>query len=140
MKNNEVLRAIIYKAVEMWNGVFIVNTTPHPIVFENTTGVLVTVENDPALLINARVEETLVSSENGVDFVKSTFIPSEEGSLILDEIEEFARESGKRVVVIGSIITAQAFPGRVFGMTPVPGYERVAPSEKRMSVTKFVTF
>ena len=136
----ELLEAVTKKAVEMTNGITIVNTTPHPIVFEDTTGVLVTVQNDPELLVNARVQEAVVSSEDGVDFVKSTFIPSEEGAKILDGIEAFARESGKRVVVIGSIIAAQAFPGRVFGMTPCPGYERVAPSEKRMSVTKFVTF
>ena len=136
----ELLNAVAENAVDMNNGITVVNTTPHPIVFQDTTGELVTVENDPELLVNARVQEEIVSSEDGVDFVKSTFIPSEEGGKILDGIEAFARETGKRVVVIGSIIAAQAFPGRVFGMTPVPGYERVAPSEKRMSVTKFVTF
>ena len=136
----ELLNAVTSKSVDMSNGITIVNTTPHPIVFQDTTGELVTVENDPELLVNARVQEEVISSENGVDFVKSTFIPSEEGAKILDGIEAYARESGKKVVVIGSIIAAQAFPGRVFGMTPVPGYERVAPSEKRMNVTKFVTF
>ena len=136
----ELLEAVTNKSVVMGNGITIVNTTPHPIVFQDTTGVLVTVPNDPELLVNARVQEEVISSEDGVDFVKSTFIPSEEGAKILDGIEAFARESGKRVVIIGSIIAAQAFPGRVFGMTPVPGFERVAPSEKRMSVTKFVTF
>ena len=135
----ELLEAVTSKCVEMSNGVVIVNTTPHPIVFEDM-GELVTVPSDPELLVNARVQERVVRMDSGVQFVKSTFIPSEEGAKILDGIEAFARESGKRVVVIGSIIAAQAFPGRVFGMTPCPGYERVAPSEKRMSVTKFVTF
>ena len=127
-------------SVTMKNGVTIINTTPHPIVFQDIYGELVTVANDPELLVNARVQESIVSSDDGVYFVKSNFIPSEEGAKILDGIEAFARNSGQRVVVIGSIIAAQAFPGRVFGMTPCPGFERVAPAEKRMSVTKFVTF
>ena len=43
-------------------------------------------------------------------------------------------------VIVGSIIAAQAFPGRVLAMIPVPGFERVPPAEKRMRDDKFTTF
>lgn len=43
-------------------------------------------------------------------------------------------------LVIGSIIAAQAYPGLVVAMIPAPGYERVAPSEKRMRPDKFTVF
>ena len=33
-----------------------------------------------------------------------------------------------------------SYPGEVFGLTPVPGYERVAPDDKRMRCDKFTTF
>ena len=40
----------------------------------------------------------------------------------------------------GLIIAAQAYPGRVLGMCPAPGYERVAPAEKRMTAQKFTVY
>lgn len=42
--------------------------------------------------------------------------------------------------IVGSIIAAQAYPGEVVAMTPAPGYERVAPAEKRMNPHKFTIF
>lgn len=47
---------------------------------------------------------------------------------------------GRVLAVVGSIIAAQAYPGRVVAMTPVPGFERVSPAEKRMRCDKFTTF
>ena len=43
-------------------------------------------------------------------------------------------------IIIGSIIAAQAFPGRVLAMVPAPGFERVPPAEKRMRDDKFTVF
>jgi len=37
-------------------------------------------------------------------------------------------------------LLAQAFPERVFGMVPAPGFERVPPAEKRMRDDKFTVF
>ncbi|GAH77449.1 unnamed protein product, partial [marine sediment metagenome] len=43
-------------------------------------------------------------------------------------------------IIIGSIISAQAYPGEVFAMTPAPGFERVPPDQKRMNPFKFTMF
>lgn len=121
------------KTYTFTNGVTIINTTPHTITFEDA-GELVFVPAS-GILINAKTVETIVKS--GVPtLVKTDFIASEEDEKKLIQIEkEFPG-----IVPIGSIIAAQAFPGRVFGMTPMPGFERVAPQEKRMNPNKFTTF
>lgn len=120
------------------NGMVVVNSTPHPITMQDMdTGELVSVPTSE--LINAKVEETAVS-----DFlVKSIFVATPEGEATINMFEEIFKQEfpkERRLIIIGSIIAAQAFPGRVFGMTPVPGFERVPPQEKRMRNDKFVTF
>lgn len=115
------------------NGITIINTTPHAITFEDA-GELVSIPAS-GILINAKTTETVVK-EGIPTLVKTNFIASEEDSQKLSQIET----EYPSIIPIGSIIAAQAFPGRVFGMTPMPGYERVAPSEKRMNPDKFTTF
>jgi len=68
--------------------------------------------------------------------VKTTFTSSKEDEEKLSQIEN----SYPEVLPIGSIIAAQAFPGRVFAMVPAPRFERVLPQQKRMSCEKFTTF
>lgn len=121
------------------NGVVVCNTTPHPVTMQDVTGELVTVEPSEDFMINAKAKEEQVSPL----FVKTVFEATKDGEKRLRSIErcftEFYR-NGEVLVVVGSIIAAQAYPGRVVAMTPVPGFERVAPSEKRMRCDKFTTF
>ena len=100
------------------------------------TGELVSVPCGP--LLNARPAEKQVSEL----FVRTEFQGTEEGVALLDELERAWADTGRSetLVILGSIIAAQAYPGRVVGMTPVPGYERVAPAEKRMRSDKFTIF
>ena len=116
-------------------GELIINTTPHEINFGVGRKYCVEVV-PPSVLINATVEETVVAERGGVEFVKSTYSGNSEGEEIIEKIYNIEKE----VIIIGSIIAAQAYPGKVFGMCPCPGYERVAPAEKRMSCEKFITF
>ena len=120
------------------NGVTVVNTTPHPISMQTPEGDLVSIPSDPQLLVNAKVEEQQVSDL----FVKTAFKGTEEGSALIETIKSWAREeSVDRLVIVGSIIAAQAYPGgEICGLCPVPGYERVAPSEKRMRCDKFTVY
>lgn len=118
------------------NDVTVVNCTPHPIRFKDITGEIVAINNDPEYLINARVEEETVE-EDGVIFSRPTFVPTPEGTAIIDRIRQ---EFPDGCVIIGSIIAAQAYPGQVCGMTPIPGHERVAPAEKLMRVDKFTRY
>lgn len=115
------------------NGVTIINVTPHSLTFEDA-GQIVSIETS-GVIINAKTIET-VAKEGNPSFVKTKFVSSEEDEIKLKEIES----KYPNCIPVGSIIAAQAFPGRVFGMTPMPGFERVHPSEKRMNPDKFTTF
>ena len=121
------------------NGVVVCNTTPHPVTIQDVTGELVTVEPSEDFVINAKVKEEQMSPL----LVKTVFEATEDGEKRLRSIEscfsEFFRD-GRVLAVVGSIIAAQAYPGRVVAMTPVPGFERVSPAEKRMRCDKFTTF
>lgn len=115
----------------------IINTTPHPICFLNGNEV-VTIPSDKSFLLNAKVVETQV----GADLVKPTFVGSKEGEEIITQLQNWANENypSYDLRIVGSIIAAQAYPEKVVGMTPAPGYERVVPAEKRMSLDKFTVF
>ena len=120
------------------NGVVVVNTTPHAITFQNPEGNLVSVPICD-LLINASAS----SVDVGKLFCKTEFSGTDDGREIINAIETWFVETyheGETLVIIGSMIAAQAYPGQVFGMVAVPGYERVAPAEKRMRCDKFTTF
>lgn len=123
-------------AVRFSNGVCVLNTTPHPLTMQDTNGELVTVPT--TVLINAKAEEKAVNDL----FVTTVFVGTPEGKEIIRDIERTYRETGctDRLVIVGSIIASQAYPGKIVGMCPVPGYERVAPSEKRMRCDKFTVF
>lgn len=120
------------------NGVQVLNCTPHPISFidgEKT----VLVEPCGAHLNALPVETSVVHPTLGEGFaqlVKTTFSTRPEGLAELAEIE--AQAPG--VLPVGSLVSAQAYPGRVVAMIPAPGFERVAPAEKRMSTLKFTVY
>ena len=115
----------------------VVNTTPHPICFLKGEEVI-TIPSQKEFLLNAKIVETQV----GADLVTSQFIGNEEGEEIITKLQNWANEKfpAYDLRIVGSIIAAQAYPGDVVGMTPAPGYERVAPNEKRMSLEKFTVF
>ena len=123
-----------FEFVKLASGVTVVNSTPHPITFMEDDGTVVTVPS--SCIINATVEDAVIRKAGIIKFVKPTFIPSEEGLKIIEQIHQ----ANPDALIIGSIIAAQAFPGDVVGMTPCEGFERKPPAEKRMSTTKFVSF
>lgn len=112
-----------------------INTTPHPVVLRTPDGEDHVVP-PCGVLINAQPVEEPAGERDGVEFVRTKFVADEESARALDELE--ARYPG--AFIIGSIIAAQAFPGRVLAMVPVPGFERVPPAEKRMRADKFTIF
>lgn len=115
----------------------VVNTTPHPICFLKGEEVI-TIPSDEKFLLNAKVVENQI----GADLVTSAFVGSKEGKEIITQLQNWAKENFPNydLRIVGSIIAAQAYPEEVVGMTPAPGYERVAPAEKRMSLDKFTVF
>ena len=135
---------IINQMSALIDGKVVVNTTPHALNFLSSEGDLVVVptsvpegERTSPYVVNARAVEQPV----GDDTVTTVFVGTPEGEAILDAIEAWAAEEGiENLRIIGSIIAAQAYPGRVLGMCPAPGYERVAPAEKRMTAQKFTVY
>jgi len=114
----------------------IINVTPHPITMQNQDGEVYTVEPS-GVQINARpVEEAAGTHPSGAELVRTRFEADPASEEALTRLED----ENPGVVIVGSIIAAQAFPGRVFAMVPVPGFERVPPAEKRMRDDKFTTF
>lgn len=125
--------------VKFKNGVVVVNTTPHVITIQDMDGNLIEVPTSE--LLNAKPVE-VPYGDCGL-FVTTEFVGSHEGEqLIADIHNEFneTQDPNDTLVIIGSIIAAQAYPGRVSGMVPVPGYERVAPDQKRMRCDKFTMY
>ena len=116
--------------------VAILNTTPHPITFQSPAGEVFSVPT--SVIINAEVEEEKVDEL----FVKTVFKPTIGGDGVIKDIEGTYQGTGEtaKLIIVGSIIAAQAYPGKVCGMTPVPGFERVPPAEKRMNCDKFTIF
>ena len=124
------------------NGVRVFNATPHPITFwrEDWQDVVV-VASDVA--INAVPQEEPVDclqpyeapDYENVWRVRTVFVGNDEGHEIIRQAKEAHAE-----VIVGSIIAAQAYPGKVCAMIPAPGYERVPPAEKRMRPDKFTIF
>ena len=122
------------RTITFKNGVQVANVTPHPLSFLDGDEV-VTVPTC-GILINAKIvnEETV---EGGITFCIPQFVTDPESEKNLSELEKSLPPG---TLVVGSIIAAQAYPGRVVGMIAAPGFERVPPAEKRMSTSRFTRY
>ena len=73
------------------------------------------------------------SHPSGAELVRTRFVTDPDNDRELARLE--AENPGS--IIVGSIIAAQAYPGRALALVPVPGFERVPPAEKRMRDDKF---
>lgn len=115
----------------------IINITPHFITFlRSSDGVVYELPPCGVVLEAKFVEESVGTHTSGVKLVRTRIEPT------LESVEALAKLEHKHpeAVIVGSIIDAQAFPGRVAMCVPVPGFERRPPSEKRMQEDKFSVF
>jgi len=83
------------------------------------------------------VENHYKTTNQGIELVTTSFEPNKKSKKELKKIEE---AYWGEVIIVGSIIAAQAFPERVWAMVPVPGYERVPPDKKLVRTDKFTVF
>ena len=113
----------------------IVNTTPHILRFFGSDGSIFVVE-PCGVVISARPVETPAGVRHGAILVRTQFVADEKNQAALSRLEAENPDGH----IVGSIIAAQAFPGRVLALTPAPGFERVPVAEKLMSATKFTTY
>ena len=137
----------------------IVNVTPHAITFAHCDHESWCTMTDPSphapdvcggcgndLTISVPPSGVIISAlafereagahASGAALVRTEFRGSTDGDAALVALEA----AYPSAVIVGSIIAAQAFPGRVLAMVPAPGFERVPPAEKRMRADKFTTF
>ena len=114
------------EVVRLSNGVQVINCTPHELIFEDGT-----IAHPSGYLLQARMEERRIS-----DFIyEVTVLPTEEGEKELQEIEQ---KYGKDVIILGSSISAQAYPTRV--KMVVLTKSRAKTSEKVCRIDKFSVY
>ena len=116
------------------------NSTPHAINLLAADGQEIVVQ--PNRLISAKAVEVEVPSPvPGLTLVETRFEGTPEGYAVIDAViaSNTAPTDGV-MIIIGSIIAAQAYPGLVYAMVPAPGFERVPPAEKKMRADKFTVF
>lgn len=125
---------------EFKNGVVIVNTTPHAISVQDMDGNVIKVPT--SIVLNAKAVE--VPYDTTELFVSTSFKGDRDGINTIMNIEtEYSNlypDDNYTLVIVGSIIAAHAYPGLVASMVPVPGFERVAPEQKRMRCDKFTMY
>ncbi len=113
------------KPVVLSNGVRVLNCTPHALKFEDGTVVM-----PSGYLLQAKMEEKQISE----CVYEVRVIPTEEGKQELRKINKNFRD----VIVMGSAISAQAYPGKV--KMPVLIKNRVKVSEKICRIDKFSVY
>ena len=113
-----------------------INVTNHPIRFQSATGEVYEVAPS-GIVIDARFQEEMVGSHSsGVQLVRARIVPTSVAEEQLKKLE--AAHPGE--LIVGSLIAAQAFPGRVVAIVAAEGFERVPPDQKRMRDDKFTVF
>lgn len=112
------------------------NVTKHPIRFQSAAGEVY--ELAPSgVVIDARFEEEVVGSHpSGATLVRARIIPTSAA----EEALVFLERNHPGELIVGSLIAAQAFPGRVVALVAAQGFERVPADQKRMRDDKFTTF
>ena len=114
----------------------IINVTPHGLNFLNSDGSEFEVPAS-GCVINATPEEMPVGLHpSGAELIAVRFVGNDEATAQLDRLEQ----ENPGAVIVGSIIAAQAFPGRGVGLIAAPGFERRPPAENRMRADRFTTF
>ena len=118
------------KVVMLSNGKTIMNTTPYTISFDdNNKGVKVP---PCGFLLNSTISEEKISDI----YITTKYIGNQEGFKFLDAVKEI----DENIIIVGSIVSAQAYPRRVVAMKAMKGYEKAAPGKKRMNPNLFTIF
>lgn len=90
--------------IKLSNGVQVINCTPHILRFEDGS-----VVEPSGFLLQAKMEEEVIEEKDGYQVVAVKVVPTPEGLRELEELEKAYPEA----IILGSAISAQAYPGRV---------------------------
>ena len=112
------------------NGVKVVNSSPHPFVFDDGT-----VVPPCGATLNARFIERETGTDGTVTFVVTDKVPTEEGTAFLDAVPD-------GVLVLGSLIAAEAYGFPVVQPVPTPetAGRGTAPADRRVRSDRFTRF
>lgn len=126
---------VVNSSHKCYNNIIVVNTTPHPVSIMDNDSI---VDVPTGVLINATPTQEEVGPV-GTDgmYITTIFKPNVTGWDTIEAIKK-CFNSDENVVIVGSIIAAQAYPGYVCGLVPYPGYERTA--QKLMRCDRFNVF
>lgn len=114
----------------------IINVSPHALNFRNADGSEFVVEPSGVVINATAVDERVGVHPSGAELFRVRFEPNAEAISAIAKLEV----DNPGAVIVGSMIAAQAFPGRVVGMIAAEGFERRPPAEKRMRPDRFTTF
>lgn len=114
----------------------IINVTPHTIRFD-IDGAVVTIE-PCGFTARAKPQEVEVGTHQrtGAKLVRIEYVGTPEVETQIRELQE----ANPDAILVGSIVSAAAYPGLIFGMVPMPGTERLPPAEKVTDGGKFFTY
>lgn len=126
------------------NGIFIINVTTHPLAFITEDAKTYFVE-PCGLTLTAKQEEVQVGEDGGVSYIKHVYRATQRGLMEMETLRNETKEIIERfpdmkVLIVGSVKSAQAYAPEVVSPVPYPGYEKLAPNEKRSFANKFVRF
>lgn len=115
----------------------IINTTPHDITFGKEGYDETFIVPTSGIILNAKAVEERIYQ----DIVKTVFVPTQEGIQLIHNIHEWFETTFDiekyDLRIVGSIIAVNAYRPWVVGLTPLKGFERVPPAQKRMNIDKF---
>lgn len=115
----------------------VVNTTPHAVTMVNADLSLQTTVPVSGALINAKaVTSSVDSGISGVKYQHTSFVADQN---TMDTLKAFKAQY-PNVVIIGSLIAAQAYPGLVVAMVAHHDYMRVAPQDKKMLIDTYTVY
>ena len=115
--------------VVLSNGLRVVNTSPHPFVFDDGT-----VVPSCGISLNAQfVEDHYATSTDGVEFVRTLKCPTEEGG------EFVSAATAMGVLLLGSAIAVEAYGYPVVGPIPTPetAGRGTPPADRRVQSGRF---
>jgi nucleotide-binding universal stress UspA family protein len=114
--------------MKLTNGVHVINCTPHELKFEDGT-----VVPPSGYLVQAKMDE-VVEKKGAYELATVRVVPTPEGEKELTEIEQRYPDA----IVLGSAISAQAYPRRV--KMVVLTKARASVSEKVCRIDKFSVY
>lgn len=126
------------------SGVTIYNVTPHDLMlwydFGDEGGGLFTVPSDG--VVNVQSRRQTVHHGKGYKLSRVTFVPTEAGDKLIEEIRKRISKGKENALIVGSVLAAQAYPEHIVSTIPVKGREirKLSGQPRLVMAQRFNTF